>query len=154
MENLHETDTTYVERNISFLEPYRSISREEFLAGVTIRPEFHDKNPLPPYQHRMLIGEPRRPFMDGKYEAQMLRKGTLVWNKGELIACLIYKNVTAGTFMSVLPDYRREGLAFQMMFERAYRGWFSHRLAGLTMTEIAVGACGKVYDMIHEELAR
>lgn len=152
--SIYETDTTYVERDIAFLEPYRAITKEEFLAGVTISPPLIGTNPLPPYRHPMLINEPHRSFMDGKYTAQMLRKGTLVWNKAELIACLIYKNVKAGTFISVLPDYRREGLAVQMMFERAYRGWFSLRLEGLTLTEAGVGACGKTFDVIHEELAR
>ena len=152
--SIYETDTTYVERDIAFLEPFRSISKEEFLAGVTISPPLIGTNPLPPYRHPMLIDQPHHPFMDGKYTAQMLRKGTLVWNDGVLIACLIYKNVKVGTFLSVLPDHRREGLAVQMMFERAYRGWFSQRLEGLTMTEIGVAACGKTYDMIQEELAR
>lgn len=126
---------------IAGIEQFRGMTREQFLGRSKIVTE------VPPALAPInLRGAKPEPFLDGKYLAAFSTRGALVYDGDKVIASYWFG---AQSVLFVDPGYRRQGIAFELTYQRAVRcGPFYP----LSRTQITQAIAVKVFDRIKAEL--
>jgi GGDEF domain-containing protein len=127
------------------VEPFRGMSREEFLGKPKITKAANAKD-LRPTGGKSLEGVALEPFLGGKYQARFSEQGAGVYEGEDLIASYSF-----GDTLVVDRKHRREGIGEELVYQ--WRTRYPGPAKATTRTKVSQHIQEKVWARIQRELA-